>query len=100
MFDDVTATSKTCVALKSIATSQNIHMPTTTLEYNEDGTLKLQKKIDNKQFENDVDDVEDKNPHSVRPVGLHWNDKERRNTHRLANGRRRKRKLKATKNHD
>lgn len=96
-FEDVTSTSPICSALASIAALQKISMPPTTLEYNEDGTLKLQKKVDNKEPDNDADEAEGDDG----KVGLHWNDKERKNTHRLANERRRmKRKLKECKKDD
>jgi hypothetical protein len=89
-FEDATSTSPICSALASIAKSCNISMPITALEYNEDGTLKLQKKVDNKELDGEEAEGDEKNAGNG---GLHWNDKERRNTHRLANGRRRKRKL-------
>ena len=91
-FEDISSTSPLCSALVSIAASQNIVMPATTLEYNEDGTYKLQKKIDDREFDNDAGEED-----AGGKGGTHWNDKERRNTHRLANGRRRKRKLKDSK---
>ena len=90
-FEDITSSSPFCSALTSLVSSQNLIMPVTALEYNEDGTYKLQKKIDDREFDNDGEED------AGGKGGTHWNDKERRNTHRLANGRRRKRKLKETK---
>jgi tRNA (guanine-N(7)-)-methyltransferase subunit TRM82 len=94
-FEDASAKSPFCSALAAVATLQKISMPVTTLEYNEDGILKLQKKVDNKEFDNNGHEgqADDCSNNAGGKGGLHWNDKERRNTHRLANGRRRKRKL-------
>ena len=93
-FKDVTSTSPFCSTLGLGVVSRNITMPIAALEYNEDGTLKLQKKVDNREFDNEGDEAEFDAENKTGKVGQHWNDKERRNTHRLANGRRRKRKLK------
>ncbi|KAL7515035.1 hypothetical protein ACHAXN_012425 [Cyclotella atomus] len=90
-FEDMTSTSPICSVLASVATSRSISMPITALEYNEDGTLKLQKKVDNKELDGDEAEGGESNAGNS---GLHWNDKERKNTHRLANGRRRKRNCK------
>jgi tRNA (guanine-N(7)-)-methyltransferase subunit TRM82 len=92
-FCDVTSTSLFCSVLKQIALSHNISMPMTTLEYNEDGGLKLQKKVDQKELENDNDEVEDGVTDIANKGGVHWNNAERRNTYKQANQRRRKRKL-------
>ena len=100
-FEDVTSTSPLCSALAHCAILRNITMPMTALEYNEDGTLKLQKKADNREFDNEGDEIEVGAANKTGKSGQHWNDKERRSTHRLANGRRRKRKLnKCEKNDD
>ncbi|KAL7477585.1 hypothetical protein ACHAW6_003391 [Cyclotella cf. meneghiniana] len=92
-FCDATATSLFCSVLKQIALSHNISMPMTTLEYNEDGGLKLQKRVDQKELENDTDEVEDGVTDIANKGGVHWNSAERRNTYKKANQRRRKRKL-------
>ncbi|KAL3804319.1 hypothetical protein HJC23_011247 [Cyclotella cryptica] len=79
-FDDVSSTSLFCSALKKIALSHNISMPMTALEYNEDGGLKLQKKVDQKELANDTDEVEDGVTDVAGKGGVHWNSAERRNT--------------------
>jgi tRNA (guanine-N(7)-)-methyltransferase subunit TRM82 len=91
-YDDVTTSSSFCGALKQIAISQVTSMPMTTLEYNEDGSLKLQKKIDLKELESDGEDAAE-GTNDGSKAGADWNNAERRDTYRKANQRRRKRKL-------
>ena len=90
-FKNISSSSPFSSALKGAVTSEDIIMPLTTLERDEDGGWLLQKsKVNNPpDTNNQGKETEDGPP---KQSGLHWNDAGRKETAKQAEQRRRKRR--------
>lgn len=88
-FNDISQSSCLTKALCKVAQSENITMPTTTLERNDHGQCTLQKKEDRKELT-----AQQKN---AEKGGLHWNDPGRKVTAKKAQARKRQRKMERKK---
>ena len=94
-YENESASSSFSTALHQAVKSQDIAMPTTTLERDEYGEWKLQKnKVNDSAAGGDTaknggEDGDDAEPSKK---GLHWNDAGRKETAKLAEQRRRKRR--------
>mmetsp|Transcript_36335 Transcript_36335/g.87669 ORF Transcript_36335/g.87669 Transcript_36335/m.87669 type:complete len:597 (-) Transcript_36335:212-2002(-) len=86
---NISSTSPFSTALQKAVKSQNIVMPATTLERDEDGDWKLQK---NKVHDHACDKAKHKGDDEQQSHGLHWNAEGRKETAKLAEQRRRKRR--------
>ncbi|KAL7435525.1 hypothetical protein ACHAXM_005399 [Skeletonema potamos] len=87
-FTDVSETSCLTKALRHVAQSENIKMPVSTLERDNYGECMLQKKEDRKELTAQQ---------STEKGGLHWNDPGRKVTAKMAQARKRQRKMERKK---
>jgi len=89
-FRNMTSTSPFSVALQGAVNNEHISMPETTLERDEDGEFKLQKNKVNDSGDNAHGQGESAGDKPKK--GPHWNDACRKETAKLAEQRRRKRR--------
>ncbi|KAL7492901.1 hypothetical protein ACHAWT_002020 [Skeletonema menzelii] len=87
-FSDISQSSCVAKALCKVAQSENIVMPTATLERNDHGECTLQKKEDRKELTSQQ---------NTEKGGLHWNDPGRKETAKKAQARKRQRKMERKK---
>lgn len=102
-FVDASTTSPFSLAIGKVAKAQNITMPESTLERDDNGELTLQKKLKIVDIncgdggggdggEEVANNSRDGDNDAANRRVLHWNDAERKKTARLADQRRKKRK--------